>query len=56
MFKLPKIYSKTILVFNNKLKEARGDQDMYIPSTDGKGPITRLNIQRWTKEKLRINF
>lgn len=43
-------------MFNNKLKDARDKFDCFIPFTDNNGPITRFNMNRWSKEKLKNNF
>jgi len=56
LFKLQKIYSKTVLVFNNKLKDMREDLDIFIPFTDNKGPVTRFNLNRWNTDKFKSNF
>lgn len=44
--KLNQIFSKTVMVLNLKIEKASADNDLFIPSTDGKGPISKLNLRR----------
>jgi len=34
------------MVLNMKIDQARKRYDCFVPYTDGKGPITRLNLRR----------
>jgi len=41
------------MVLNLKIEEARKENDLFIPYTDGKGPISRLNLRRLKKDRIR---
>eukprot|EP00801_Mesodinium_rubrum_P005186 Mrub_05189.p1 GENE.Mrub_05189~~Mrub_05189.p1 ORF type:complete len:337 (-),score=35.67 Mrub_05189:81-1091(-) len=56
LLNLDVIKSKTILVLNSKIEQARLKYDSFIPYTDGKGPISRLNLRRLKGEKISKMF
>jgi len=56
LLKLQNIFSKTVLVFNNKLKELREASTQFIPCTDGLGPVADFNLLRWSRERLTSEF
>lgn len=56
VLKLNQIYSKTVMVLNLKIEEARGNHAIFIPYTDGKGPISKFNLRRIRQDKLRKLF
>jgi len=39
------------MVLNLKIEQAREDNDLFIPYTDGKGPISRLNLRRVKQDR-----
>lgn len=46
IMRLKEIFSKTIMVLNRKIDESRDKYELYIPYTDGKGPMSDLNLRR----------
>jgi len=40
------------MVLNTKIEQARIKYNSFIPYTDGKGPILRLNLRRLKKDKI----
>ena len=44
------------MVLNVKIEQARSEHDLFLPYTDGKGPISRLNLRRLNPERARKLF
>lgn len=44
------------MVLNLKIDQAREEHDLFIPQTDGKGPISRLNLRRLKVDRIRKLF
>lgn len=44
------------MVLNLKIDQAREEHDLFIPYTDGKGPISRLNLRRLKIDRYRKLF
>jgi len=44
------------MVLNIKIEKIRENYDIFIPYTDGKGPITRDNLRRLKIERIKKMF